>query len=145
MHRLLLCFITAASLAPCTTVRSRAAELTRLAQHRRQWDRRGFSAYTFDLSEGLGRVIGGPFRVTVEGRRVVRFVTEFGDVGGEASGMPTIDALFDSVRTSLDYGQTVRICYDTRLGYPVSFASNTVGQEWSTVFVTTVSKLHPLR
>lgn len=146
MHRLLLCLMTATALLPCGQIRSRPVELARLAQHRRQWDRRTFAAYTFDLNEGRGRVMGGPFRVTVEGRRAVRVsYLEFGEASDEGSGFPSIDAVLDSARTALEYGHAVRICYDPRLGYPVWFASAEVGQAWSTVFFMTISKLHPLQ
>ena len=88
--------------------------------------------------------MAAPFRVTVSHRKVVHVVDEFGDSGLEVVGFPTIDALFDSALTALEYGHAVRICYDSRFGYPNSFATTEVGSEWSTVFVTTVSKLHPL-
>ena len=91
-------------------------------------------------------MVGGPFRATVRDKRVVRVIYfPTGAIGGEASGFPTIDALFDSARTTLEYGHAVRICYDARFGYPVSFTSVDVGQEWSTVFTMFVTKLHPLR
>jgi hypothetical protein len=91
-------------------------------------------------------MFAGPWRVTVRGDSVVRVVyQESGDVGDGGAGVPTVDALFDSARTALEYGQMVRICYHARLGYPVTFASNAVGHEWSTVFITRVSKLRPLQ